>query len=131
MDTFTSAYIEAMLWANTVIVEGPEAEPNTTASDGVSFDELSDDTRAKLEQDARDFRSIPYVAELLKKCPEWYGEEEAGHDFALTRNRHGTGFWDRGLPDDLGNKLTSEAQSWGESTIYGTDPTNPKKWSVT
>ena len=27
-------------------------------------------------------------------------EEYAGHDFWLTRNHHGVGFWDRGFGDD-------------------------------
>lgn len=34
--------------------------------------------------------------------------EHAGHDFALTANGHGAGFWDRGL-DELGDQLTAAA----------------------
>lgn len=43
--------------------------------------------------------------------------EGLGHDFWLTRNHHGAGFWDRGLPGDLGEILTSVAQKFGELNI--------------
>jgi hypothetical protein len=42
---------------------------------------------------------------------------QIGHDFWLTRNRHGAGFWDRGL-GDLGDKLTAAAHTYGESNLY-------------
>lgn len=37
---------------------------------------------------------------------------QAGHDFWLTRNRHGAGFWDRGL-GELGERLSKSARVWG------------------
>lgn len=40
-----------------------------------------------------------------------------GHDFWLTRNHHGAGFWDRGLPNGLGEILTSVAHKFGELNI--------------
>lgn len=42
---------------------------------------------------------------------------QAGHDFWLTRNRHGAGFWDRGL-GDRGDRLTKAAHVYGESDLY-------------
>lgn len=42
----------------------------------------------------------------------------AGNDFWMTRNRHGAGFWDGGLPDDLGNALTKAAKTYGEMSLY-------------
>lgn len=50
------------------------------------------------------------------------GSAEAafGHDFALTRNGHGAGFWDRdseGLPRVLGHQLTRIAESMGECNL--------------
>jgi len=38
--------------------------------------------------------------------------ESAGHNFLLTRNGHGAGFWDRGL-GDIGDKLTGMAHNYG------------------
>ena len=43
--------------------------------------------------------------------------ESAGHDFWLTRNRHGAGFWDRGW-GEVGNELTRAAHAYGECDLY-------------
>jgi hypothetical protein len=43
--------------------------------------------------------------------------EQFGHDLWLTRNRHGAGFWDRGL-GALGERLTEKADSLGDRCIY-------------
>lgn len=40
--------------------------------------------------------------------------EHFGHDFYLTREGHGSGFWDRGL-GDLGDYLTTVARQAGEA----------------
>lgn len=39
--------------------------------------------------------------------------EQHGHDFWLTRNGHGAGFWDRGYPHDVAERLS------GASRVYG------------
>lgn len=46
--------------------------------------------------------------------------EQFGHDFWLTRNRHGVGFWDRGL-GGLGEQLTHHAHQAGERYTYQGD----------
>ena len=46
-----------------------------------------------------------------------YAESINGHDFWLTRNRHGAGFWDRGL-EFVGINLTDAAHAWGEFNLY-------------
>lgn len=43
--------------------------------------------------------------------------EQLGHDFILTRNGHGTGFWDRGL-GERGDKLTIVSESYGTISLY-------------
>jgi len=60
---------------------------------------------------------------------EQYGDPwlfHFGHDLALTRNRHGAGFWDRGLPGDAGEVLTDWAHSLGskETIIPGEECTD-------
>ncbi len=57
-----------------------------------------------------------------------FSYEQAGHDFWLTRNGHGAGFWDRGLDSQvedeqggiwiLGEALTSASKSFGESHVF-------------
>jgi hypothetical protein len=48
---------------------------------------------------------------------EHFSDAQAGHDFWLTRNRHGAGFWDRGL-GDAGRMLTEMAHPYGECALY-------------
>lgn len=44
--------------------------------------------------------------------------DQAGHDFWLTRNRHGAGFWDGDWPKDIGNILTNASHAFGELDVY-------------
>ena len=58
---------------------------------------------------------MAYVGELLH---EYTGDwEHAGHDFWLTRNGHGTGYWDRDM-GSVGARLTEAAKSFGEVYLY-------------
>jgi hypothetical protein len=43
-----------------------------------------------------------------------------GHDFFLTRNGHGAGFWDRGL-GELGDRLTALSKPYGEQSSWLND----------
>lgn len=43
--------------------------------------------------------------------------EQCGQDFVLTRNRHGAGFWDRGL-GEVGERLASSAKPYGEVSLH-------------
>lgn len=52
---------------------------------------------------------------------EWSAASLAGHDFWLTRNHHGAGFWDRGLSEELGERLTAAAQAFGTVDLYTGD----------
>ena len=47
---------------------------------------------------------------------EWDIDEQAGHDFYLTRNGHGAGFWDR--PELYGATVATTLTR--ESKVYGT-----------
>jgi hypothetical protein len=44
--------------------------------------------------------------------------EHAAHDFWLTRNRHGSGFWDGDWPAAVGERLTVAAHKAGERNLY-------------
>lgn len=58
------------------------------------------------------------------------GATQAGHDFILTANHHGAGFWDRGL-GDAGDTLTEAAHPYGEIVaefvLWG-DAGEPDHW---
>ena len=44
-------------------------------------------------------------------------EEQIGHDFWLSRNGHGAGFFDRGL-GEIGDKLQELARSFKEKNVF-------------
>jgi len=103
LQEFMNAYIEAMLWAST----DDNGEPMDSQYDDT---DLSDEARARIERDCAGF--------LLANW-EWIGSEyeRAGHDFWLTRNRHGAGFWDGDWPEH-GDALTQAAHGYGETDLY-------------
>lgn len=65
------------------------------------------------------------LAGLLEEAPAAALEHQSGdgligHDFALTRNRHGVGFWDRGT-GDAGERLTQYAHEAGAANLWVSD----------
>lgn len=45
----------------------------------------------------------------------------AAHDFILTRNGHGSGFWDGDWSEPIATKLTELCKKFGEINIYLSD----------
>jgi hypothetical protein len=43
---------------------------------------------------------------------------DVAHDFWLTRNGHGAGFWDGDYEEEVGAKLTEIAESFGTVDLY-------------
>jgi len=62
--------------------------------------------------DCRDFYRANKVDLAAYAEAADHGMSGAGHDFFLTREGHGAGFWDRGL-GELGERLASAARSHG------------------
>jgi hypothetical protein len=118
-EDFVTAYEVAALWSSTDTVFDKE----TGGEKNVELDEyeLHPDTKAEMREDCRQF--VDYAEPLLLKALKrnGYTAERAGHDYWLTRNHHGAGFWDRGL-GELGDKLTEAAHNDGSVELYlGTD----------
>lgn len=101
------AYVEAALWSSL----GDDGEPLDAAYDA---DDISPDARESMDSDVYDFLNLCW-REGLDLSP--IEPEQIGHDFWLTRNHHGAGFWDRGL-GELGERLTALAHSYGDSDLY-------------
>lgn len=97
-------YLLALLWS-----EVHEYGTPLDATHDVS--EISEACRNTAEGDCESF--LKTAAADLALLPESYGgAEQVGHDFLLTRNGHGAGFWDRNL-GELGERLTAHAGSYG------------------
>ena len=102
LTSFTNAYVEAALWSS-------------TDDDGEPFDskpelELSDDTVARMKKDTASFYGK--YAQLL---PD---DARGGHDFWLTRNGHGAGFWDGDYEEPDATTLTKASKAYGEFDLY-------------
>jgi hypothetical protein len=136
LDTFTEAYIEAALWSSTAYLnpddDEDEGEP---MDDNHTIDDIAPDTLAEMIADCQDFLSIEEnghtVADLIERR-----EGRAGHDFWLTRNGHGSGFWDgdwnppyvelddNGKPrlfqrwPTAGDYLTAISEAYGSYDLY-------------
>lgn len=104
MDKFLEQYIETALWSSV-------DESGNPLDDNYGPEDLTTEAIASMKADCDDFRNTQ--AALL----EGIDDEQAAHDFWLTRNRHGAGFWDRGL-GEIGQRLTDAASVYGSSDIY-------------
>jgi hypothetical protein len=113
MDTFTKAYIEAALWSSV----GDNDEP---LDKNYSIQDISSETLQKMEADCAKFQKENVTDIAQYDHPSFSPEEMAGHDFWLTRNGHGVGFWDRDdcLPESAGERLTVAANAFGECDLY-------------
>jgi hypothetical protein len=59
--------------------------------------------------------------EILNQYPE-VSTDQIGHDFWLTRNHHGAGFWDRGeYTVEHGEQLTEISQKFKELNLFVND----------
>lgn len=125
IDTITKHYLIALLWTM------PGDDECENPGDIIALCELPAETIEHARQDVIKFvNACGALFDQAMEChDDGYGQHPDagsaaaafGHDFALTRNGHGAGFWDReseGLPRVLGEALTRVCESFGESNLY-------------
>ncbi len=98
------AFIEALLWSESD--DNGDPLRDNYCIDDIATGTLLDIFRqcAKFHNGACEFIPPDRIA-------------EAGHDFCLTRNQHGAGFWDGDWPEH-GDKLTELAHEFSPLEIY-------------
>lgn len=117
VDAVLASAIESLLWSETICLGEGAPEREDGIGDGEPFDDhfyaedLSEEALSELRSDVEGFLSLAEVREVLDRLTD-LSDEQIGHDFILTRNRHGAGFWDRGLGAD-GETLTKWAHTFG------------------
>lgn len=109
-------YVTAVMWCGVVLAEDGETrspdEMGLTASESMW-------TGAR--ETVRDFLSDPAVLSAVRRSEPWRSDAgQIGHDLWLTRERHGSGFWDRGA-GDAGDTLTAAAEAMGEGGLVVID----------
>ena len=117
---FLRGYITCALWSST----GDDDQPLDSTHDesdlaGETLQAMKDACAKFMADNEKDLdayaqnRAIPRDAQFSES-------DCAGHDFWLTRNGHGVGFWDRGL-GELGDRLSEASEAFGEAHLYAGD----------
>lgn len=124
LSEMVTAYLETGLWSEScngtaehkhAYEDRPEDCDTPLQSIGFTPDDMSDSAMVKAEADCADF-----ISAIAAERPEAFAVLDArmlGHDFWLTRNGHGCGFWDRGL-GELGDWLTALSRPYGETSMW-------------
>lgn len=108
LDTFTHAYVSTALWIST-------DESNESGGEPLDMNYGPEDIAPEsLEQ-------------IIADCAKFQADNSediasdldyAGHNFWLTRNGHGAGFWDGDWPEAIGERLTTASKAFGECSLY-------------
>jgi hypothetical protein len=107
MNSITKAYLIAALWSS-IADDGEPLDANYT------LESFAPEALARAEADVTSFLEAVKARGLDLSGLE---DVSIGHDLWLTRNHHGSGFWDRGL-GSLGEALTEAAHGLGSCDCY-------------
>ena len=99
-ETFIEAYIATALWSSF-----------DYRNQSHTPEDIHPDTLTAMREDC--FLFIQDNGALIS-----HDMARAGHDFWLTRERHGAGFWDGGWNDIDGKYLTKDAHAYGSFPLY-------------
>lgn len=80
--------------------------------DEFDVENISEDSRDKAIADCKLF------IKLSRKLLNGLDSTDIGHDFWLTRNRHGAGFWDGDYPEGIGEQLTKISHQFPEINTF-------------
>lgn len=118
IDEALDAYIETALWSSHDESDESGGEP---MDKNYGPGDIASETLREMRKEVRDF--MESNAETIRKAEidesNWSRWARAGHDFWLTRNGHGAGFWDGDwMPRSIGDKLTKASKPYGSVDLY-------------
>lgn len=108
-DIMLRSYLGTALWSSNDESDERGGEP---LDENYDTSDISDEAKRKSRRD---------VVNFIRKARSYLGDVSprmAGHDFWLTRNGHGAGFWDGDYPEPIGEKLTDISKTFGEVWMY-------------
>jgi len=106
LDIFTRQYLITALWSS---MDESTPEGGEPMDKHYSIEHFAPETLAAAIADCDKFQADN--ADDIAADPSL-----AGHDFWLTRNHHGAGFWDGDWPE--GERLTEASQAYREVNLY-------------
>lgn len=118
LDEFTQGYLECALWSSTDNTNEQGGDP---LDDNYDISDLALETMQQAVEDCKAFQAdnasdLEEAYGLYQHSAEWTHESQAGHDFWLTRNGHGVGFWDRDI-GEVGDRLSEASRKCGEVNL--------------
>ena len=116
MDDFTQAFFVAALWSSNDESDDNGGEPMDR---NYGIDDFDPKCRAALEAECAAFQRdyAEHIVGCARRCG-YSDDAMAGHDFWLTRNDHGAGFWDGDWPEPAATVLTKASKAYGEVDLY-------------
>jgi hypothetical protein len=117
LDRFTRAYITAALWSSNDESTPQGGEPMDS---NYSIEDIAQPTLDAMIADCEAFQSSFFELFTDENC-KYHGcspVEYAGHDFWLTRNGHGCGFWDGDWVEPIATQLTAACKQYSEINLY-------------
>jgi hypothetical protein len=117
LQTFTEAYIKAMLWSSTDESRPDGGDP---LDDNYGPDDLTPEALRQIQDECTEFYTMHSHLFTRENC-SYRGcpvDEYAGHDFWLTRNHHGAGFQDGDWEKLVADVLTHDSHRAGERHVY-------------
>jgi hypothetical protein len=106
LEQFIYGYAQCLLWEG--VLEEDNFETDFTVKN------FSDELKQTIKADCEDYYHKNKALLAKTNNPNY---QELGHDFLLTRNGHGAGFWDKGY-GDVGDKLTDNCLPYGSFDVY-------------
>lgn len=110
-ETFFLSFIETALWCSS---DSNSDSDTSLQNQGYSIDDIDSCNLESLKTDCQLFFDENY-SKIQTNI------SLAGHDFWLTSNRHGAGFWDGDWEKEIGKELTEESHKYSEHTFYVND----------
>jgi hypothetical protein len=119
LDSFTQAYIEAALWSSTDDSDEDTGGEPLDKNYGIS--DFAPQTLAAMKDNCEKFQA-EYGTFLqddnLVYQSRYSADQIGGHDFWLTQNGHGAGFWDGNWKDEADEALTAGSKKFREMELY-------------
>lgn len=120
VDEIVKGYLDAQLWAQFDYDRDDGSGNNPPLDENYSRDDIADEYVDSVRDEIAEIVSLHPLAVRMYLNQRKYRRDDGsvdphfGHDFYLTREGHGAGFWDRGL-GELGDYLTDIAKSYGSA----------------
>ena len=120
LEQMLRGYVTCALWSST------DSDSDTVLDENYGPDDIHPDCLVQMREDCMAFLSdnesdIAQYAQLRAIDPSQGNiGDYIGHDFWLSRNRHGAGFFDHGI-DPIFHRLQAAAKIYGSIDLYAGD----------